>query len=124
VLGAFSPLAFFVVWNTPPLTEATPPSSPEYALLQLMLVTLTTVAGVIGNVRLHPLLKELSGRRDVARNVLGAWLAGNLFLGSQICWVLRPFIWDPNHSVIFFSPDSLNGNFYETVFEALKRLIS
>ena len=31
----------------------------------------------------------------LALAVLGAWLLTNLFLGSQVCWVLRPFLWDP-----------------------------
>jgi hypothetical protein len=123
VLGALSPLALFIVWNTPPLTPATQPDSPNYALLQLALVAFIAVAGVIGNVRLLPLLRQLAGSHSVARNVLAAWLAGNLFLGSQICWIMRPFIWDPGRPVAFFSPDSLHGNFYETVSEALKRLL-
>ncbi len=122
VLGALSPVALFVVWNTPPLSGTTERSSPEYALLQLTLVVFIAFAGVVGNVRLLPLLRQLARNRFVARNVLGAWLVGNLFLGSQICWVLRPFIWggDP---VTFIGPDPFRGSFYETVFEALKRLL-
>ena len=33
VLGALSPVALFIVWNTPPLAAGTTESSPEYALL-------------------------------------------------------------------------------------------
>jgi hypothetical protein len=122
VLGALSPVGLFIVWNTPPLNAATRSSSPEYALLQLTLVVFIAFAGVVGNVRLLPLLRQLGGSQSVARGVLFAWLAGNLFLGSQICWVLRPFIWG-GHPVTFIGPDPLRGNFYETVFEALKRLL-
>ena len=76
----------------------------------------------LGNVRLLPLLRQSAGNRLAARNVLVAWLAGNLFLGRQICWVLRPFIWggDP---VVFFSPEPLHGSFYEAVLLALKRVL-
>ena len=34
VLGALSPVAWFVVWNTPPLTATMRLSSPEYGIMQ------------------------------------------------------------------------------------------
>jgi len=122
VLGALSPVALFVVWNTPPRNATTQSSAPEYALLQLTLVVFIAFAGVVGNVRLLPLLRQLAGSRSVARKVLTAWLAGNLFLGSQICWVLRPFIWGGN-PVAFIGSQPFRCSFYETVFEAVKRLL-
>ena len=122
ILGALSPVALFVVWNTPPLTDTTRPSSPEHCFLQLALVVFIAVAGVAGNVRLLPLLKQWASRDAVARRVLFAWLAGNLFLGSQICWVLRPFLWVAGGRLVFIGPDSFHGSFYETVFEAARRL--
>jgi hypothetical protein len=123
MLGAFSPIAAFVVWNTPPLTAVTRLASPEYGMLQLTLVVFIAYAGVTGNLCLMPLLRQLSGSAAVARNVLLAWLAVNLLLGSQICWLLRPFIWDPARPVEFLGPEYLRGSFYETVFEAIRRLL-
>jgi hypothetical protein len=123
LLGAFSPIAAFVVWNTPPLAAATRLTSPEYGLLQLTLVLFLAIAGVTGNVCLEPLLRQWSGRVASARHVLVAWLGVNLLLGSQICWVLRPFIWDPARPVEFLGPEYLRGSFYETVFEAARRLL-
>ena len=123
ILAALSPLALFIVWNLPPLTGATRPSSPEYAFLQLTLVLFIAFAGVVANVRLLPLLRQFAGSVSVARNVLFAWLAGNLFLGSQLCWVLRPFIWEAGGSVSFLGRQPFHGSFYETVFEAARRVI-
>src|ERR1043166_1409370 len=37
ILGGFGPVAWFLVWNTPPLSGLTRPSSAEYAFLQLTL---------------------------------------------------------------------------------------
>jgi len=122
VLGALSPVALFIVWNTPPLTAGTTLTSPAYALLQLTLAVFVGLAGVIGNVRLLPLLQQWTGDAVAARNVLLAWLAGNLFLGSQICWVMRPFIWDSKRPVEFMGPEGFHGNFFETVFDAAWRL--
>ncbi len=123
ILGALSPVALFVVWNTPPLTAGTRLSSPEYGVLQLTLAVFIAFAGILGNVRLLPLLRQWTTSDAVARRVLLAWLAGNLFLGSQICWVLRPFIWDPAGPVEFIGRQYFHGSFYETVFQAACRLL-
>lgn len=123
VLGALSPVALFIVWNTPPLAAGTTSTSPEYGLLQLTLAGFVALAGVMGNVRLVPLLRQWTGSAAKARNVLLAWLAVNLFLGSQIAWVLRPFIWDAKRPVEFIGPDHFQGSFFETVFEAVRRLM-
>lgn len=122
ILGALSPVALFVVWNTPPLSVATQLSSPEYGFMQLTLAVLIASAGMAGNVHVLPLLTQWTRSAAVARKVLLAWLAGNLFLGSQICWVLRPFIWDPAGPTRFIGREYFHGSFYETVFEAVRRL--
>jgi hypothetical protein len=123
ILGALSPVAWFVVWNTPPLTAGTRISSPEYGFLQLTLAVFTAYAGIAGNVRLLPMLSQWTASAGVARRVLFAWLAGNLFLGSQICWLLRPFIWDPDGPPQFIGRQYFHGSFYETIFEVARRLI-
>lgn len=123
ILGALSPVALFVVWNTPPLTIGTHATSPEYGFLQLTLAVFVGYAGIVGNLRLLPMLARWASNLHVARRVLLAWLVGNLFLGSQICWVLRPFIWDPDGPPQFLGRQYFHGSFYETVFEAIRRLI-
>ena len=123
ILGALSPVALFVVWNTPALTTGTHATSPEYGFLQLTLAVFVAGAGVTGNLRLLPMLSQWTANRGVARRVLFAWLAGNLFLGSQICWILRPFIWDPDGPPQFIGRQYLHGSFFETVFEAVRRLL-
>jgi hypothetical protein len=79
-------------------------------------------AGVIANRRLLDLLKRLSGRDSTARAVFFCWLVGNLFLGAQLAWNLRPFIGSPTLAVEFLRPDPLRGNFYEAVWRALCHL--
>ncbi len=123
ILGALSPVALFVVWNTPPLTAGTHSTSPEYGFLQLTLAVFVAYAGIAGNLRLLPMLSQWTANLGVARRVLFAWLGGNLFLGSQICWVLRPFIWDPDGPPQFIGRQYLHGSFYETVFDVVRRLI-
>ena len=124
VLGSFAPIVFFIVWNTPSLAGQQEVSWAAYNFVQLTQVVLITFAGVAANLRLFRLLHSLSGSGSVARKILFAWLAGNLFLGSQLCWILRPFIGSPVLPVEFFRPNAFQGNFYETVFRAIGHLFS
>lgn len=120
ILGAFSPLMAFVVWNAPPISGA----GAGYSFIKLTHVAVIALAGVTGNVRLFQLLTKLGGSRAVAFRVLFAWLAGNLFLGSQLAWILRPFIGSPDLPVEFFRGAVLAGNFFENVLHALLQIFN
>src|SRR5262245_20963787 len=125
VLGSFSPLVAFLVWNAPSLSvSAAELSSGTYSFIQLTHVGVIAFAGVTANLRLAQLLKHLSGNAGLARRVLFAWLAGNLFFGSQLTWILRPFIGAPGLPVEFVRATAFKGNFYETVFQSLMRLLN
>jgi len=125
ILGSFSPLTAFLVWNTPSLSaSAAQLSTGTYSFIQLTHVGVIAFAGLTANLRLAQLLKHLSGNAKVARRVLLAWLAGNLFFGSQLTWILRPFIGAPDLPVEFVRATAFKGNFYETVFNALLHLLN
>ncbi|HEV2691440.1 MAG TPA: hypothetical protein VG347_00940 [Verrucomicrobiae bacterium] len=121
IMGAFSPLILFLIWNAPAMT-AGPATASTYSLILLAHVAVIALAGVAGNLRLLQVLVEIGGNRTVARRVLLAWLSGNFFLGSQLSWILRPFIGSPDLPVEFFRENALQSNFYEAVFHALHRL--
>ena len=122
ILGSFSPLAAFMIWNLPPLASGGPTSMPTYTFIQLALVAMIAFAGSVANVRLIQLLHHISGDIATARRVMFGWLAGNLFLGSQLAWILRPFIGSPDLPVAFLRPTAFKGNFYETVFHSVLRI--
>jgi len=125
ILGSFSPLAAFLVWNAPPLSaSAAELSTGTYSFIQLTHVGVIAFAGVTANLRLAQLLQHLSGNSRIARRVLLAWLAGNLLFGSQLTWIMRPFIGAPGLPVQFLRATAFKGNFYETVFHALLRLLN
>ena len=121
ILGAFSPLIVFVVWNAPTLAVKNLPES-AYNFILLTHVMVIALAGITGNVRLFQLLSRLGGSRLIARRVLFAWLAGNLFFGSQLTWILRPFIGSPTLPVEFFRKSALHGNFFEAVLRTLQQI--
>lgn len=122
ILGAFSPISLFILYNAPPLTSGQ--RSDGHSLMLLSHVALIGYAGVVGNVRLFRLLEHLSGDRAPALRVLVAWLLGNALLGTQLSWILRPFIGSPQLPVQFFRADPLNGSFLEAVWRSLVLLFS
>lgn len=123
ILGAFSPLVFFLIWNTPPLGTPSPEAFASHSTILLALTAAIAFAGITANVRLVQLLRELGGSRVIARKVLLAWLAGNLFLGSQLAWILRPFVGSPSLPLQFLRPDAMQGSFFESIWRALRNLL-
>lgn len=117
ILGGFAPITLFIWYNAPPLASRS--AVLGHSVMLLTHVFAIAFAGVIANRRLLELLRKISGRDATARAVLFSWLAGNLFLGAQLAWNLRPFIGSPTLAVQFLRDDPLRGNFYEAVWRAL-----
>ena len=124
ILGSFSPLIAFFVWNGPPMSTDPNRSYGFYSFMMLLHVLAIAFAGTAGNIRLLQLLQHFSGNPGTARKVLFAWLAGNLFLGSQLSWILRPFIGSPGLAVDFLRATAFQGNFYEAVFHSLLKVLT
>jgi hypothetical protein len=121
ILGSFSPLVGFLIWNSPPMLNAEV-SGTLYSIILLTHVVVIAFAGIVANLHLRNLLQELGGNPRIAHRVLLAWLAGNLFLGSQLTWIFRPFIGSPGLPVQFLRHHPLKGSFWETIFHALVSL--
>ena len=121
VLAALSPVAFFIFLNTPPLTSAA--RGTGHSLTLLCDVIFIAYAGVVANRCLLRLLERRCETPGAARRIFWSWLAGNLFLGAQLSWVLRPFIGTPGLAIEFLRADPLRGNFYEAVFYALRHIL-
>jgi hypothetical protein len=124
ILGACAPLIWFVIWNAPPLSATAASSWTTHSIILVSVVAAIALAGLLANVRLLQLLRQLSGSQAQARRTLLAWLIGNLLLGSQVSWILRPFVGSPSLPIQFLRDDPLRGNFFEAIFHALQRLFS
>ncbi len=122
ILGAFSPLLYFLIWNTPPLMTGASTNTSAHSLVLLCETAIVAFAGIAANVRLLQLLRELSGSANAAQKVLFAWLAGNLLLGSQLAWIMRPFVGSPGLPVQFLRDHPFEGSFYEAIFRAFRHL--
>ena len=121
ILGGFSPITLFIWYNAPPLSSGS--AVMGHSIMLLTHVFAIAFAGIMANRRLFDLLRKMSGRVSTARAVLFSWLAGNLFLGAQLAWNLRPFIGSPTLAVQFLRDDPLRGNFYEAVWRAFRHLL-
>jgi hypothetical protein len=123
ILGAFSPVMAFLVWNAPSMTTNISTEF-TYCVLMLAHVVVIALAGTTGNVRLLQLLQTFSTKPEIAVRVLVAWLLGNLFLGTQLAWILRPFIGSPDLPIEFLRANAFHGNFYETLFRSIQQILT
>lgn len=119
ILGAFSPIVAFFIWNTPLLTGYDAQSAGIHNSMLTALVYIIAFAGITANLRLFQLLRAVAGGNAEGLRLLFAWLTINLLLGSQISWILRPFIGAPGLDVVFLRPTAFHGSFFETFFSAL-----
>ena len=120
ILGGFSPITLFIWYNAPPLASEN--ATLGHSLMLFAHVCAIAFAGVMANRRLLDLLRKVSGDSRTALVVLLSWLGGNLFLGAQLAWNLRPFIGHPSLAVQFLRDEPLRGNFYEHVWYAYRDL--
>jgi hypothetical protein len=120
LLAALSPVALFILLNAPPLSSAG--QGVGHSITLLTDVIFVAYAGIVANRRLLRLLEAICTTPEAARRVFWSWLAGNLFLGAQLAWVLRPFIGSPGLDIQFLRDDPMHGTFYGAVFRALRAL--
>jgi hypothetical protein len=122
ILASLSPMVLFICLNAPPLASSA--SGFGHSVTLLSDVGFIAYAGLAANRRLLWLLERRCASVAAARRVFWSWLCGNLFLGAQLAWVLRPFVGSPRLAVQFLRDDPLRGNFYESVFRAFLHLFN
>ena len=115
LLAAFAPVSLFLACSAPATDRG-------YSVVLLTHVLAIAYAGVAANVRLLRLLRAWSGSARLARRVLLAWLAGNLLVGTQVSWIISPFIGAPDAPVMFVQEHPFRRNFFEYAFERAVRL--
>ena len=121
ILGALSPVSFFATLNMPSSGDGAGQFAWHGASL-LMHTCLIAVAGITAHSRLLSYVREFADFSRAGTHAFFAWLAGNLLVGAQISWNLRPFFVSPGLNVEFLREDPFNGNFYEAVIVAFKNV--
>jgi hypothetical protein len=90
-------------------------TSGSYHFIKLLHVIVFAYAGLVGLSFLVRGVGDMSiveGRRT-PKPVFVLWLLLYMFVGTQLAWVLRPFVGSPNEPFQVFR--ARNGNFYESV---------
>lgn len=114
IVAALSPVTLGMVWDAP--SPESPQADRFHAIFLMSQSTVIAYAGVTANFRLLVTLEALCETVPIARRVLFSWLAGNLFVGAQLSYMLRPFFGTPSLKVAFLREDALRGNFYESIW--------
>ncbi len=114
IVGSLSPVMIAMALDRPPDGEEE--LAGWYRLFLLTNTAVIAFAGVIANHKLLRLIEAFSGSRAAALRTLVAWLAGNLFVGAQLSYNLRPFFGNPSLPIELLRPDPFEGTFYEAVW--------
>lgn len=101
------------------------PSYKTYLFLVLLLVVALCASGAL-SLRLLWRELEIAGlSRPAMRRIFVAWIAVYGFTGSQLGWLLRPWVGSSEKIRGYFSIHrNLEGNVYEAIFRLLKNLVS
>ena len=116
ILASMASVAFFFALT-----------SKSYHFIKLLHVLFFAYAGITGLVYLTKCIHEMavevpfSQRRRTPVLVFIVWILLYMFVGTQLAWVLRPFVGSPNEPFQVFR--ERRGNFYESVGYSIGRVI-
>jgi len=122
ITGALSPVALVMVLDAPGPGE--PGAARSHQIILVVHTIIIAFAGITAHRRFYPVLAASSENPAAAPRVFLAWLAGNLFVGAQLSWNLRPFFGQPGKDVQFFRPDWNQSNFYEAFYAHSQSLLA
>jgi hypothetical protein len=100
-------------------------TSQAYDFIKLLHVLFFAYAGYMGLAFLNKSLRSIEPTRPweprrMSPRLFLLWLLLYIFVGTQLAWVLRPFVGSPNEDFQVLRPRK--GNFYESVYESTARL--
>lgn len=121
IVGSLAPVTFGMAIDAPGPDD--PQGGETHRRLIIAHTFLIAFAGLISTARLYRVLLHFAETPKAARHSLIGLLAGNLFAGAQIGFLLRPIFGQPGLKIEFLRPDLFEGNFYESVWWALKHAL-
>ncbi len=118
VVGALSPITTGMALEIPASDSAQ--AGETHRRLLVFHTLIIGLGGFAATCRLLRLFEHFCPNRKSAIRCVVGLLAGNLFVGAQISFLMRPILCQPGLPVEFLRPDMFTGNFYESVIWALK----
>ncbi|MDB4054872.1 hypothetical protein N9496_02645 [Akkermansiaceae bacterium] len=120
VLLSLSPVALFFVFHA---AEPTGPGAGQlHSIILLSHTLMIAYAGIVSHSSLLGQVRDFATSRLHGTRTFFAWLAGNLFVGAQISWIMRPFFGTPGLEVQFLRDNPMNGSFYDTIWKSLMNI--
>jgi hypothetical protein len=92
----------------------------SYHFIKLLHVVFFAYAGIAGMRFFQKSMRAMApvGLRGMLKRLFFGTLVLYVIVGTQLAWVLRPFVGDPDMDFMLFRPRY--GNFYESVWHATK----
>jgi hypothetical protein len=111
LLASFAPITLFFML-----------SARNYFFIKLLNVLFFAIATGTGAAVIAAAVRNIAAK-DVAgyRTLLRFWFVIYAFVGTQMAWMLRPFVGSPNEGFQLFR--DFQGNFYTDVIHSLSRLL-
>lgn len=120
ILISLSPITFFMALHAPAPTDE---GADQWHKVTLLTHTMMIAyAGIMSHRSLIGQVRDFATTPAHGTRTFFAWLAGNLFVGAQVSWIMRPFFGSPGLEVQFLRDHPMNGSFYDTVWHAITRL--
>jgi len=114
LLLSFAPIVLFFLLTTG-----------HYQFFKLLNVGVFTISGIVGVIFLSQGMRAVSGDRKegrkARRNLLWLWIITYAFVGTQMAWILRPFVGSPTMKFEVFR--QLGGNFYANVLVSIGEIL-
>lgn len=109
----------------PPVVEESAPEPPAITPMQdsndLDLREIGVVTEPIGPLERPRSIAPVAAKQRESRRIFQVWVIIYALVGSQMGWILRPFIGSPNMPFQWFRPRS--GNFFQAVLASLDHLL-
>jgi hypothetical protein len=122
ITAALAPVTWFF---TVQMSDSTSTDSDRLSHATLLFghTKVVAVAGVLANLQAFRRLLHVTTSATAALRTFFCWTVGNLFVGAQVGWVMRPYVASPGIPVEFLRADPFDGTFYESVFASLRHLV-
>ncbi len=121
VLFSLSPITFLMALHAP---DPEAMGAKHWHSATLLTHTLVVAyAGITSHRSLLRHVREFAATVEHGTRTFFAWLAGNLFVGAQISWIMRPFFGSPGLEVQLLRDQPLEGDFYAAVWRAIQHIL-
>ena len=120
ILLSLTPVALFILFQAPGPDQSG--ASQRHNIILLCHTFMIAYAGIVSHRSLLGQVRHFATTPAQGTRTFFAWLAGNLFVGAQVSWVMRPFFGSPHLEIQFLRDDPLNGSFYDSVWRSISNL--